>query len=351
MNIVFAGGGHASLPAIGLAHGFSDEHSFTLINDHPWLYYSGMIPEFLGGTYGLNDIRIDLEKYASEHNCAFVQGRVTGINRAQKKVEILNQNPISYDLLVLDVGSETPFVPDSPRSQPVKPLYILKEIDAFIAHSIGARELSLAIIGGGAAGCEIALNLSTKYRSCLKLTLVHNQKHLLPVFPKWVGEEVRRRLEKRAVTVYLESRGSEDNLNADLLIWATGTKGYDWFAESGLETDERGFILTDDTLQSSDSAIFAAGDCATLRSKPDLAKVGIHAVKQGPLLAENLKRVIENGDQASLKPFKPYLINPLILSTGVGDAYWGTKSFALRGKWALKLKHYLDQRFVGQYSK
>lgn len=352
MNIVFAGGGHASLPAISLAREYAGDHTFTLINDHPWLYYSGMIPEYLGGTYAIEETRIDLQRHASKNNCAFVQGKITGIDRVQKKVAILNRDPISYDLLVLDVGSQTPFVPDSPRSQPVKPLYILKEIEAFIKHSIGSRTLSLAIIGGGAAGCEIALNLSSKYdSSSLKLTLVHNRSHLLPdAFPEWVGEEIRKRLEERGVTVFLESRGSEENLNADLILWATGTKGYDWLRESGLETDDRGFVFTDDSLRSSDPHILAAGDCGTIRSMRDLGKVGIHAVKQGPVLKENLKRILEKGGQAGLKQFKPYLINPLILSTGVGDAYWGTSRFALRGKWALKLKHYLDKRFVEQYT-
>jgi selenide,water dikinase len=88
----------------------------------------------------------------------------------------------------------------------------------------------------------------------------------------------------------------------------------------------------------------------TFRARRDLAKVGIHAVKQGPVLKENIKRILEKGEDADLKVFKPYLINPIILSTGVGDAYWGTSRFALRGKWALKLKHYLDKRFVDQYT-
>src|SRR5256885_3648802 len=75
----------------------------------------------------------------------------------------------------------------------------------------------------------------------------------------------------------------------DLVLWATGPTPLAWLANSGLALDERGFVRIDPGLRSvSHPEVFAVGDCAALAE----AKSGVHAVRQGRLLEQNLRNLL-----------------------------------------------------------
>ncbi len=80
-----------------------------------------------------------------------------------------------------------------------------------------------------------------------------------------------------------------EHIEADIVLWATGAVGQTWLQRTALPLDEKGFISVDEALQvTGQRGIFAAGDCAALRSSP-LPKAGVYAVRMGPALAENLR--------------------------------------------------------------
>ena len=79
-----------------------------------------------------------------------------------------------------------------------------------------------------------------------------------------------------------------DRFAYDQLFWCTGAAPGAWVAQTGLPTDERGFLALRDTLQVVDhDNIFAAGDVGTQLNHPR-PKAGVYAVRQGPVLAHNL---------------------------------------------------------------
>ena len=93
--------------------------------------------------------------------------------------------------------------------------------------------------------------------------------------------------------------------------------------------------------------LFAAGDCAVVHGHEGLARVGVHAVKQGPLLLDNLLAYARG---ASLASFSPYPVAPLLVSTGARDAYWAAGPVWLRGRSVLALKNALDRRWMNRYA-
>ncbi len=230
----------------------------------------------------------------------------------------------------------------------------------------------LAIVGGGAAGVEVALNISARVRAtrpdALRLTLFEPGEALLPNLPKGMQADARRRLEERGVAVELSTRVSSveqghvvlqngSRIAADRVLWATGTTGPPLFRDAGLPVDADGFLRVADTMQCPDAPwLFAAGDCAHLVGYPNLKKIGVNAVKQGPLLRDNVGSALDavqagrSLTDLDLGTFTPYPLTPLILSTGDPTGMWVAGRIWLRGGPILRLKHAVDRRWMRKYS-
>jgi selenide,water dikinase len=136
-------------------------------------------------------------------------------------------------------------------------------------------------------------------------------------------------------------------IEADQIIVSTGASAAEWPGASGLKTDEAGFILVNEYLQSlSHPEVFAAGDCATMlgHARP---KSGVYAVKAGAPLAENLRRRLQG--EALLK-YVPQARSLYLISTGDRYAIGSWGNFAWEGQWVWKWKDRIDRGFMGKYS-
>lgn len=373
-RLVLVGGGHAMLPTLMAAAAWRDAGiDVTLVNDHRYLYYSGMVPEYLGGVYTEEEVRIDLAGLCAQQGIRFVEAAATRLDCLNKIIHTSDQQRLAYDLAAFDIGARNPGA--SHAAIQTKPLHhITRLADLLRQVESGARSsLRLVIAGGGAAGVEVALNLSGRFsgsqREALDLTIVEAADRLLPTFPQGMSRYVTDLLARRGVGVLLNDRIRDVTPEqvllernparpADAALWATGTVGPPLFREAGLPCDPRGFLRVETTLQSpADPCLFAAGDCATLQGYENLAKVGVHAVKQGPTLRDNLYRTarqMQCGDalaDGALDAFRPYPAAPLILSTGSPSAIWVSGSRWARGRPMLRLKHFLDRRWIRPYSR
>jgi selenide,water dikinase len=173
----------------------------------------------------------------------------------------------------------------------------------------------------------------------------------------------------------------------DACLWCTQASAPSWFARPpsrGLPLDARGFLRTRPTLQLSlaggaeeeeeeeeeDEAasalddVFAAGDAAAIDGHPR-PKSGVHAVRAGPVLAENLRRraewladVAAAGAAASPPPPPPRLLEHLpwkhvlaLVSAGpdLAVAVQPPIPFCPSGAWVWKLKDQIDRAWVRKY--
>jgi NADH dehydrogenase FAD-containing subunit len=349
------GGGHASLPLLAQASRLDAD--VTLVSDCPDLWYSGMTPEWTGGVYTHADVTIDLAAICTREGVRFVQGRAQALNLVERRVSTSGGEVLPYDLLAVDVGAANPGDPAGVVH--TKPLHRIDQL--------GSLESGrLVVVGGGAAGVEVALNLTAR-RPHLHVTIVEPGDRLLSGLPARASDWAHQLLVRRGADVRLGAQAeavepggvrltSDERLQADAVLWATGSVGQPWLGASGLATTEKGFVRVRPTLLAqSDSRVFVAGDAAGVEGHEDLPRIGVHAVKQGPLLARNVGRTLEalgaggEVEAADLEPFRPYPIAPLIVSTGEPWAFAVAGSVAVRGRWALGLKHLVDRRWMAKY--
>lgn len=375
-RLVLVGGGHAMLPSLRYARSWVDGGvEVTLVDPHRWLYYSGMVPEYLGGVYGEGDVRIDLADLAHRAGVRFVHSAAVHLDPDAQVVRTDDGTELGFDVLALDVGGVNPAVPEAAvATKPITRLRALApHLEATLADS--AASLRLAIAGGGAAGVEVALNVTGRFAGAgrlgdLDLTLVEQDDRLLPGFPNGMRRHVAGLLQRRGATVQTSTsvdaivqasdgvrfHASGCDQLADVLLWATGVVGPDVLRSSGLPTDARGFLHVDRTLRTAHPRVFAAGDGATVEGT-SLAKVGVHAVKQGATLRANLDRTLQRLAERGCVPaasglsrFRPYPIAPLILSTGDRAGLWTAGPLWAAHPWLLRLKHWIDRRWIQAYA-
>lgn len=137
------------------------------------------------------------------------------------------------------------------------------------------------------------------------------------------------------------------SLAADHVLWVSGVEAPSWPKASGLATDGAGFILVNDNLQSvSHEEVFAAGDVAGSAGQPR-PKSGVYSVRQGPVLASNLRRYATG---RPVSRFRAQRNAMAIVGLGTGDAVASRGRWAVSGPWVWRVKQWIDRRFIAKFN-
>ena len=363
-----SGGGHSHAIALrqwGL-NPLSDV-DLTLISDVEQTPYSGMLPGHVAGFYSYEETHIDLRSLAKFAGADLIIDRAIGLNTEENRV-ICQRHQLEFDYLSLDIGStpQTITVPGAKEyAIPAKPVPVfLKAWDELKQWASEKQPLSIAIVGGGAGGVELVLNMQVCLqeilgnKNSLQIHLIHRGKQLLTSHNNWVsnkleeivlGRDIKLHLQQNVIEVLSDKIICESGLEieGDRVFWVTQATAPPWIDKSNLATDDRGFVLVKDTLQSvSHQHIFAAGDIATI-SNYNRPKAGVFAVRQGQPLFNNWQSILTGRSLQFYTPQDKYL--SLI---GTGDrraiASWG--SFGWRSRLFWWLKDYIDRKFMNQFS-
>ena len=353
-DIVLVGGGHAHVqvlksfgmkPAPGLR--------LTIVAREPHTPYSGMLPGHVAGLYGFDDIHIDLARLSAFGGARFVAAEVTGMDLDARRLLFADRPSIRYDVASLNTGGVPGKGIASDFVTPVKP------IGSFLPRwqrLLATGPERIALVGGGAGAVELGLAISGEQPG-IALTLLTEEPDLLPGYPRRARRVLAASLARAGVEVEAGFRAvAAENgvvraengrqLAVDHVLWVTGVDAPMWPAQAGLACDPSGFVRVSRHLQSvSHPDVFAVGDIASLdgQARP---KSGVYAVRQGPALAENLRR---HADGRRLRRYRAQRHALAIIGLGEGRALAVRGKASVSGAGVWHAKQWIDRRFMSRF--
>ncbi|AZI56812.1 hypothetical protein EH165_00115 [Nakamurella antarctica] len=353
--LLLVGAGHAHLYVVKRAKELAGAGYQLHLLAPRYFDYSGVASATAAGALPKNTGRIDVGALAERSGLAFHEGTLVGLD-LQKNIAVTSTGGrVSYDVISLNIGSVV--APAGMQVDPsvmrVKPLSGLAELDDRLTT---AGPQAITVIGGGASGVELAAHLSVSPH-VTQVRLVDSGPAIGSDLPQGARRRIDRFLHARGVDIHTGSavreigaqksiceNGSE--IPHDLALLAVGLTAPPLLAEIGLG-DERGVPVRATLQHQARDEIYAVGDCARFLPQP-LPRIGVHGVRQGPVLYESLLARVE---QQPLPVYTPQrlALSILDLGDGVGLAVWGR--FWWFGTFALRLKRYIDRRWLKMYQR
>jgi selenide, water dikinase len=360
-DLVLVGGGHAHALVLRMwAMDPLPGTRLTLVTPDPVAPYTGMLPGLIAGHYQRHELMIDLVRLCRFAGARLILDRATGIDRATRRVSLAGRTPLDYDLLSLDVGitSDLPGIPGSAdhavAAKPLGPYAAAWE--AFLARRLAFARVT--ILGAGLGGVELALASAHRLAqkgTRAKVELIDRGTSLLPALSPAARRSVQKALDARdvslrqgvtlrAVSAQAVHLDTGEEIGSDFTVTATGAQPQPWLATTGLDQDH-GFLLTDQTLRTSDPLIFAVGDCASLRDMPR-PKAGVFAVRAAPVLHANLRATLSGRPLRRFRPQRDYV---KLISLGGPSATAEKWGMSLTGPWLWRLKDRIDRAFMDRF--
>jgi NADH dehydrogenase len=315
-HIVVVGGGAGGIELatrLGDTLGRKARARVTLVDRSRTHLWKPLLHEFAAGSMDLDHHALDYLAQARWHHFRFQLGEMDGLDRRRKVVkvaptldedgrELIPRREISYDTLVIAVGSNTnDFGTPGAREHAISldrhdqaEVFHRRLINACIRANaqpgpLRPEQLNVAIIGAGATGVELAAELHKTTRELVaygldrinpekdvRLTVIEAAPRILPALPERLSkatEELLRGLKVQVLTGERVTQVKADGVvtadgrqvAAELTVWAAGIKAPDFLKQlDGLETNGINQLVVKETLETTrDADIFAIGDCAS----------------------------------------------------------------------------------------
>lgn len=314
-RIVVVGGGAGGLELVtrlgnslgrkGLAH-------VTLIDKARTHFWKPHLHEIAAGSV---DVNIHATNYLAQshwHGFRYRLGQMVGLDRLRKEVHVAPVQddegvPITpayarpYDTLVIATGSQTNDFGTPGVAEHAISLETVKDAERFHSRLVnacirahvqgtqsGPQKVSVAIIGAGATGVELAAELHKATRTLvsygldridperdIEIHLIEAGPRILPALSDRIANAASVLLGKMGIQIHRATRvtgvtadgvqfkGGEF-LPAQLVVWAAGVKASEWMRNlAGLETNALNQLVVGPTLQTTrDPDVLAMGDCA-----------------------------------------------------------------------------------------
>lgn len=311
-TVVVVGGGAGGLELVtrlGKSLGKAKKADVVLVDKNSTHVWKPLYHELATGALNSNLDEVTFQSHAKQHHYRFIRGALRGLDRQQRYLtlaplmddegnEILPERQLQYDYLVLAIGSvandfsidgvaqHCHFIDTAEQAEAFRKAMLNTFLRINDASSNEQRKVSIAIVGGGATGVELAAELTKASdllhdygytdleHSRLHIRVVEMAERILPPLSEKVSRTVHRELEKLDVSIQTNTSikkatekglytDDEQFIPADLSVWAAGIKAPEFLTELGLSCHKNNTIKVAQTMQSlDDERIFAFGDCA-----------------------------------------------------------------------------------------
>lgn len=271
------------------------------------------LPYYIGGTISERDklIVTSMESMSNKFNVDIRNfSEVIKIDRDKKRVTVKNHKTNefyeeTYDSLVLSPGA-SPLKPPIPGINDCNNLFTLRnipdtdKIKFFIDEN---KPKHATVVGGGFIGLEILENL---HDLGLELTLVEASDQVMAPLDMEMASIIHEHLVDKGVEVILKDGVNEfkndgqkivlksgKEINTDMIIFSIGVKAEtDIAKECGIKLNQRGAIVVDKHMKTSDENIYALGDAVEIidfvNKKPTMIPLAWPANRQGRIVADNI---------------------------------------------------------------
>ncbi len=352
--LLLVGAGHAHLYVVKHAEELAAAGYRIHLLAPRFFDYSGVASATAAGALSHDVGRIDVQGLAGVCGVELHEATLHSLDVEARIAMTSDGARLPYDVLSINIGSVV--APAGMKVHPtvlrVKPLSGLADLDVRLRHLVQPGA-TVTVVGGGASGLELAAHLATR-QDVVQVRLVESGPILGADLPEGARKRVERLLERRGVIVHTSCAVQEigerqtlcdgTEMSHDLALLATGLTAPPLLVELGLG-DGLG-VPVRATLQHEDlDEIYAVGDCA--RFLPgSLPRIGVHGVRQGPVLHRSLLARVRGEPLPVYQPQRRAL-SILDLGDGVG--------LAVRGRWwwygalPLRLKRYIDRRWLTIY--
>ncbi len=310
-KIVIIGGGAGGLElATQLGHklGKKQHANILLIDKNRTHIWKPLLHEVATGSIDADLDGVVYSAHAAKHHYNFQLGTFCNLDNNNKTItlsplydelghQILPKRTVHYDHLVIAIGSvsndfNTPgikehcFYLDSNQQAERFQHALLDNFTRLHQDDDPLHSLNIAIVGGGATGVELSAelyhvsdllkiygltNMSAKR---LHIHLIEAGPRILPALSERIASSAKRELLRLGVTVRENTQvkqatehgfitNDDEQINADIMVWAAGVKAPDFIKELGIfELTRNNQIKVNEYLQSNlDPQIYVLGDC------------------------------------------------------------------------------------------
>ena len=363
-TLILLGAGHANVAVIRHYAMHPDPNvRLIVVNPSGRAPYSGMLPGFLAGQYTADELFIDIGRLAKQAGAWLIRGQLSAVDARHQQVFIKPSvggavlPPIQYDVAVINTGASPAHAFESSHDALyyVKPLGRLLEALPAIDRAMEAGT-SLVIVGGGAAGIELAFAMRARHGSAKTIRLVTKGPFEDDPSIKPAAQQIRDALRAHTIELYecnpaIKATPGEVHLHdetvltADVVLVATPVVSPQWLDASDLPRAHSGFLAVDARLSVRGcEGLYACGDIAELEtSRP---RSGVMAVRAGQYLARTIPRVLAGQTVAAFRPQTRWLT---LLNRSDGTAIGIKGPLAVSGAWVWRMKDRIDRTFMARF--
>lgn len=371
-KIIILGGGFGGLYTYkGLYKYFKhDELDITIVNRNNYFLFTPMLHEVATGGIAHHQVVESIRQVIYKTNDKLHIAEVLSVD-CEKQIVKTSIDELPYDILIVALGATTNFF-DAPGAR--EHSFVLKDlhdaiklrttlIDTFekgseiVNPEERKKELSFAVVGGGATGVELVAEIAELYMTTflkyyhgiitpadISLYLINRGPELLAPFHPTLRKNALEVLRHNGVQVMLNTGVKEVKkegivfddgslLETNHVIWTAGVKPNPPMFTHAVPADTWGRIIVNPFLQVPEhSNVFVLGDMASLqgsdgKSMPMLAQI---AERQGLHTGHNIKLMMQG---KTLLPFT-YKSQGELASLGQWNAVANIRGFRFSGPFA-----------------